>query len=102
MSQILYLFNQISPFLLHIVCFSVAWLLVFSLIWSTYRMLTQGITRVKKLHKIPCSTCKFFTGNYQLKCTINPKIALTEQAINCSDFSDYQTLASYRGEPGTS
>lgn len=102
MSQILYFFNLISPILLQIVCFSVAWLFVFSLIWSTYRTLTQGITSVKELHKIPCSTCKFFTGNYQLKCTINPKIALTEQAINCSDFSDYQTLTSYLGEQGRS
>lgn len=46
----------------------------------------QGITYVKRLHQIPCSRCGFFTGDYHLKCTVSPNIALTENALNCSDY----------------
>ncbi|WP_315862613.1 hypothetical protein [Geminocystis sp. NIES-3708] len=38
------------------------------------------------MHKIPCSRCQYFTNNYRLKCTLQPLIANTESAIDCSDF----------------
>lgn len=53
---------------------------------SFYLTFQQGITYVKRLHKIPCSRCTFFTGDYRLKCTVNPDNALTETAINCRDY----------------
>ncbi|MGK7918653.1 MAG: hypothetical protein AB4080_01410 [Trichodesmium sp.] len=46
----------------------------------------SGINYVKRLHQIPCSRCTFFTGDYRLKCTVHPYSALTETAINCSDY----------------
>ncbi|WP_337906916.1 hypothetical protein [Iningainema tapete] len=45
-----------------------------------------GIATVKRLHQIKCADCQFFTGDYHLKCTVHPSFALTEEAINCSDF----------------
>ncbi len=36
--------------------------------------------------KIPCSTCRFFNDNYYLKCAVRPGAALTQDAINCSDY----------------
>lgn len=50
--------------------------------------LRQAIDRVQTLHKIPCSTCQYFTGDYTLKCTVHPSIAFTEQAIDCSDYQE--------------
>ncbi len=41
---------------------------------------------MRKLHQIPCSRCQYFTDSYYVKCTVNPKLANTELAINCHDF----------------
>ncbi|MBD2137307.1 hypothetical protein H6F32_06850 [Anabaena sp. FACHB-1237] len=38
-------------------------------------------------HKLPCKKCLFFTNNHYLKCAVNPKIVLTEEAINCCEFA---------------
>lgn len=34
----------------------------------------------------PCSNCRFFSQNAYLKCAVHPSIALTKQAIDCSNF----------------
>ncbi|NET08762.1 MAG: hypothetical protein F6K16_29510, partial [Symploca sp. SIO2B6] len=41
----------------------------------------EGIQHLKRLHQVPCSGCTYFTGDYRLKCTVHPIIALTEEAI---------------------
>ncbi|WP_205127386.1 hypothetical protein [Okeania hirsuta] len=53
----------------------------------------QGISYVRRLHQIPCSRCIFFTGDYRLKCTVHPYNALTETALNCSDYEPNNYLA---------
>ncbi|NEP20016.1 MAG: hypothetical protein F6J97_24530 [Leptolyngbya sp. SIO4C1] len=55
-------------------------------IWRTFETCKQGVNYLKHLHEIPCSQCIYFTGNYQLKCTVNPIGALTEEAIGCPDY----------------
>ncbi|MBD2325410.1 hypothetical protein [Alkalinema sp. FACHB-956] len=67
-------------------CFTIAWGLVGFLVVSLTRSLRQGYKSVKRLHQIPCSTCRYFTGDYNLKCTIHPVIALSESAIGCRDY----------------
>ncbi|MEM9090931.1 MAG: hypothetical protein AAGC93_19565 [Cyanobacteria bacterium P01_F01_bin.53] len=56
------------------------------LVWSTLRTLHKGITHVRSLHQIPCHNCAFFTGDYRLKCTVEPITACTEHAIGCCHF----------------
>ncbi|MCA1992233.1 MAG: hypothetical protein LDL41_09345 [Coleofasciculus sp. S288] len=46
----------------------------------------DGITRLRRLHQVPCSRCAFFTGDYRLKCTVHPCKALSEEAIGCLDY----------------
>ena len=46
------------------------------------------VAQTERMHQIPCTKCRYFTGDYRLKCTANPSIANTEQAIDCSDFRD--------------
>ncbi|MBF2002154.1 MAG: hypothetical protein IGS38_15720 [Synechococcales cyanobacterium M58_A2018_015] len=46
----------------------------------------DGIARLKKLHRIPCDRCVYFTGCQYLKCTVHPHKALTEEAGDCLDF----------------
>lgn len=53
-------------------------------IWSAIQ---EAVNTGKRLHKIPCANCQYFTGDYHLKCTLHPKAALTEEAINCLDYT---------------
>ncbi|ERT05146.1 hypothetical protein M595_4896 [Lyngbya aestuarii BL J] len=55
-------------------------------VWSLQRAFRDGIIHLKRLHSIPCSRCTYFTGDYRLKCTVHPKIALTEEALECGDY----------------
>lgn len=68
------------------ICFTI-WITVVSLIiCRSYQTAKEAITHVKRLHKIPCSNCLYFTGEYRLKCTVHPYMALSEEAIDCRDF----------------
>jgi hypothetical protein len=66
-------------------CFCIFGLLavfLFSLGWAGQ----DGVKRLRRLHQVPCSRCAYFTGDYNLKCTVRPCEALTEAAIHCRDF----------------
>ncbi|MCU0535651.1 MAG: hypothetical protein MUD14_17305 [Hydrococcus sp. Prado102] len=54
-----------------------AWLLVGSIFLSLWKTTKAGIVHLKKLHQVPCSRCAFFTGDYRLKCTVNPLMAMS-------------------------
>ncbi len=56
-------------------------------IWSSLRTFKQGIKHLRRLHQIPCHGCQYFTGDYRLKCPVQPLIACTDEAIGCHDFS---------------
>jgi hypothetical protein len=56
-------------------------------VWSSLRTLKQGIRHLKRLHQIPCHRCQYFTGDYRLKCTVQPTVACTDDAISCCDFT---------------
>lgn len=73
--------------MLHLVfCFSV-WTVVSTLLfWRSLAISQQAINHLKRLHQVPCSNCAYFTGDYRLKCTVNPMLAMSEEAIGCRDF----------------
>ncbi|MFP4006396.1 MAG: hypothetical protein ACLFV6_00105 [Spirulinaceae cyanobacterium] len=66
------------------------WMLIPFLGWSLWHTFRDGLHRLKRLHQVPCDRCAFFTGDYRLKCTVNPYTALTEEAIECFDFEPRQ------------
>ena len=68
------------------VCFITTWVVIFMLFSNLLSMGREGIKQAKRLHTIPCANCVFFTGDYHLKCTVNPTDALTERAIHCPDY----------------
>jgi hypothetical protein len=47
---------------------------------------SRGFEQVARMHQVPCDRCAYFTGDYNLKCTVHPCQALTEAAIDCRDF----------------
>ena len=59
-------------------------MIIFS--FTVVRAFKQGAEQLKKLHRIPCYQCDFFTNDYRLKCTIHPTIACSEKALGCIDF----------------
>nr|WP_235006929.1 hypothetical protein [Calothrix rhizosoleniae] len=85
MFQLLYyLFDAIRP-LLAPMAFIFAWGLIILVVWSLWSAAKDTITTAKQMHQIPCSNCVFFNNDYRLKCTVNPSIANTEEAIGCLD-----------------
>lgn len=81
-----YLIRILQPVLVPL-CFVTAWTFVILSLWQTWTATRDGVKTVKRLHQIPCSGCQFFTGNYYLKCTVRPGAALTEEAIQCPDYT---------------
>jgi hypothetical protein len=80
-----YLLKILHPFLIPI-CLISAWVFILILGWSLWHTTEQTLSRAKQMHEIPCTRCRFFTNDHYLKCTVQPKIANTEEAINCSDY----------------
>nr|WP_072040827.1 hypothetical protein [Tolypothrix bouteillei] len=78
--------TQLLPPVISLLCFITICVLTVFMLWSMWRAAGIGFATIKRLHQIQCSNCRFFTGDYRLKCTIHPIFALTEEAINCSDF----------------
>jgi hypothetical protein len=68
-------------------CFILAWGLLFLLAAQLWALGRDGVRVTQRLHQIPCANCQFFTGDYHLKCTVNPSTAMTELAIGCRDFN---------------
>lgn len=86
MLQLLYpLIQAIQPFLVPI-CFFCAWALVILFTWSFWTAIRDGVNTTRKMHQIPCVSCRYFTGDYRLKCTVQPSVANTEDAIDCIDY----------------
>ena len=54
--------------------------------WTLLSAILDVIARGKQMHQVPCTKCRFFTRDYRLKCTVQPHIANTEQAIDCPDY----------------
>lgn len=86
MFQLLYfLVHAIRPILVPICCFC-AWTFVITIIWSLWTTVRDTVTTSKRLHQIPCTNCQYSTGDYRLKCTVQPSIANSEAAIQCLDY----------------
>lgn len=80
-----FLMQGIQPLLIPI-CFVIAWTIIILVCLNLWTATKDTIKTAQKMHKIPCHNCQFFTNNYRLKCTVNPYIANTEEAINCKDY----------------
>lgn len=80
-------------------CFVCAWGLISLLVWSLGSAIRDSVKQAKRMHQIPCARCVFFTSDYHLKCPVQPKIALSEDAIDCPDYRQrsmiYQSSADF-------
>jgi hypothetical protein len=72
--------------LLKPLCFVVAWGVLGLGGWSVWSAVRDSIARAQQMHRVPCAGCRYFSGDYHLKCPIHPRTALSEAAIDCPDF----------------
>ncbi|MEA5510595.1 hypothetical protein VB715_12550 [Crocosphaera sp. UHCC 0190] len=86
MLHLLYTSREILQGILVPLCFITAWTFLIMLVLTLGSAIQETTNRAKLMHKIPCSTCQYFTNDYRLKCPVNPDQANTEQAINCQDY----------------
>jgi hypothetical protein len=77
--------QHLEPILVPL-CFVAAWGGIILALWSIWSALRDGVHRAKQMHQVPCSTCRFFTQDYHLKCPVQPTLALSEAAIDCPDY----------------
>lgn len=71
-------------------------LLAFILFWGSFLFIlskkntwtaNNTIISLKNIkQKLPCSQCRFAANNHYLKCAVQPTVAFTQEATNCSDF----------------
>ncbi len=64
----------------------IAWGLVLNFVYSLGITFVKGWKQLRRMHQVPCSRCTYFTGDYNLKCSVRPCDALTEESIGCRDF----------------
>ncbi|PSN19265.1 hypothetical protein C7271_08210 [filamentous cyanobacterium CCP5] len=88
---VVHLIQLIQPLLVPI-CFITAWGLVLLSIWQVVSAVRDGFARAKQMHQIPCASCAYFTNSHFLKCPLHPQAALTETAIDCSDYENDNPL----------
>ncbi|MGG6296221.1 hypothetical protein ACQ4M4_17670 [Leptolyngbya sp. AN02str] len=86
-----WLIHGIQPLLVPI-CFVAAWGIVGITAWNLWASIRDGVQRAQQMHRVPCSECRFFTGDYHLKCTVHPDMALSEEAIDCPDYEPLGSL----------
>ncbi|MEH1838679.1 MAG: hypothetical protein V7L20_07895 [Nostoc sp.] len=68
--------------------FVISWIVFFLILRKIRALLDyKMVFPVKVLYKLPCKNCSFYSNNHYLKCAVNPSIVLTEEAINCSEYS---------------
>ncbi|MGA9382959.1 MAG: hypothetical protein WBV73_29715 [Phormidium sp.] len=62
------------------------WLMYLIVSTDLLKFAKHKISIIKNLEQVPCKNCRYFTNNPYLRCAVNPAIALTSEAINCSDY----------------
>jgi hypothetical protein len=71
---------------MNLVCLLIAWGLSISTSTTIVIYCVRGFQHIRRLHRIPCSKCQYFTDSCFLKCTVHPNLACSEAAIDCRDF----------------
>ena len=66
--------------------FSIAAAIIALVCWSLASAVRDSWQIARRMHSIPCSHCRYFTNDYRLKCSVQPRSANTEQAIDCGDY----------------
>lgn len=69
--------------------------MIFTVIYiavSKFRSITPNelFFKLKRSNQIPCRNCRYFSGNFYLRCAVNPSDVLTEKAVDCADYRNQE------------
>lgn len=76
---------NVAIFLISIDFAVVLAILAFPFLQELSKSKLRSVSFVKP-SKIPCRNCRFLSNSSYLKCAVHPTTALTEEAIDCSDY----------------
>jgi hypothetical protein len=65
---------------------AIVWLLLLCTASETWKLLRSNANTAKQGQRVPCKNCRFFSSNFYLKCAVRPGDALTDRAVDCTDF----------------
>jgi hypothetical protein len=68
------------------ICFVAIWAAVVCMISDTWKLNRKQMNQTKQQAQLPCKKCHFFQNNPYIKCAVNPGLALTKEAMECSDY----------------
>ncbi len=75
------------PLLFAAIFFIIIWAIAAFIVPLNVRKFPQNRKVISnRFQQVPCRKCQFFDGNHFLNCAVRPSIALTKQALNCSDY----------------
>lgn len=81
-------FSDVSASSLYIIptAFFSFWLMYLIVSTDILKFAKHKFSLIKHLKQVPCKNCRYFTNNPYLRCAVNPSVALTSEASNCSDY----------------
>jgi hypothetical protein len=68
------------------VCLIAVWTIVAFPFFREIAKTKSTGTNFLRMSRIPCRNCRFFSRSSYLKCAVHPTTAMTEDAVNCSDY----------------
>jgi hypothetical protein len=68
------------------ICFVAIWAAVLCMISDTWKLNRKQMNQTKQQAQLPCKKCHFFQNNPYIKCAVNPGLALTKEATDCTDY----------------
>lgn len=80
--------------------FSLFAILIGMVIWLSKRRMGQkkeSFFNFERFNQVPCRKCRYFTGNFYLKCAVRPSDVLTKKAIDCSDYCSQEDKNDSKG-----
>ncbi len=77
---------QDASLLLVPICFIAIWAGVVCIIADTWKLNRKELKTSRPLAQLPCKKCQFFSNNPYMKCAVNPHVAMTPAATDCSDY----------------
>ena len=63
------------------------WGVVLVFVLAGLLAISDGLRRLRRLHQIPCFSCRYYTGSPHLKCPVRPLEAASEAALHCTDYA---------------
>ncbi|MGG6268808.1 hypothetical protein ACQ4M3_32485 [Leptolyngbya sp. AN03gr2] len=77
---------QEASLLLVPICFIAIWAGVVCIIADTWKLNRKEVKSTRSLAQLPCKKCQYFSNNPYMKCAVNPHVAMTPSANECTDF----------------